>query len=44
VFRPGTTARAAPSAPGADVSHHKVMNPDQIKHELDLYLKEYERA
>jgi len=44
VFRPGTTARFAPPAPGADVSHHKVLSPDQIKRELDLYLKAYLRA
>lgn len=44
VFRPGTTTRVAPPAPGADTMHHKVASPDEIKRELDLYLKPYLRA
>jgi dihydrodipicolinate synthase/N-acetylneuraminate lyase len=44
VFAPGTTARIAPPAPGADLQHHVASSPEQIKHELDLYLKPYLRA
>lgn len=44
VFRPGTTTRVAPPAPGADTRHHRESTPDQIKRELDLYLKPYLRA
>jgi dihydrodipicolinate synthase/N-acetylneuraminate lyase len=44
VFRAGTTTRVAPPAPGADTSHHKPTNPDDIKRALDKYLKPYLRA
>jgi dihydrodipicolinate synthase/N-acetylneuraminate lyase len=44
VFRPGTTTRVAPPAPGADTRHRRESTPDQIKRELDLYLKPYLRA
>jgi dihydrodipicolinate synthase/N-acetylneuraminate lyase len=44
VFRPGTTTRAAPPAPGADSAHRKLMSPDEISHHLDIYLKPYLRA
>jgi dihydrodipicolinate synthase/N-acetylneuraminate lyase len=43
VFPPGTTTRLAPPAPGAD-SHRKVTSPDEIRHDLDTYLKPYFRA
>src|SRR6202453_2707053 len=43
VFRPGTTTRLAPPAPGADF-HRKVISPDEIRHDLDTYLKPYLRA
>jgi dihydrodipicolinate synthase/N-acetylneuraminate lyase len=43
VFPPGTTTRLAPPAPGAD-SHRKVTSPDEIRHDLDTYLKPYLRA
>jgi dihydrodipicolinate synthase/N-acetylneuraminate lyase len=43
VFRPGTTTRVAPPAPGAD-SRRKVTSPDEIRHDLDIYLKPYLRA
>src|ERR1700691_3866153 len=43
VFRPGTTTRVAPPAPGAD-SRRKVAGPDEIRHDLDTYLKPYLRA
>jgi hypothetical protein len=43
VFRPGTTTRVAPPAPGAD-SRRKVASPDEIRHDLDTYLKPYLRA
>jgi dihydrodipicolinate synthase/N-acetylneuraminate lyase len=43
VFRPGTTTRVAPPAPGAD-SHHRVSSPDEIRRELDTYLKPYLKA
>jgi dihydrodipicolinate synthase/N-acetylneuraminate lyase len=43
VFRPGTTTRVAPPAPGAD-SRRKVTSPYEIKHDLDTYLKPYLRA
>jgi dihydrodipicolinate synthase/N-acetylneuraminate lyase len=44
VFRPGTTTRVAPPAPGADSGRRKVTNPDEIRHDLDTYLKPYLRA
>ena len=44
VFRPGTTTRIAPPAPGADSSRRKVTNPDEIRRGLDTYLKPYLRA
>ena len=44
VFRPGTTARVAPPAPGANSSHRKVTSPDEIRRDLDTYLKPYLRA
>jgi dihydrodipicolinate synthase/N-acetylneuraminate lyase len=44
VFRPGTTTRMAPPAPGADTRHHRASTPDQIKRELNLYLKPYLRG
>ncbi len=43
VFRPGTTTRLAPPAPGAD-SRRKVTSPDEIRHDLDTYLEPYLRA
>jgi hypothetical protein len=44
VFRPGTSTRVAPPAPGADTRKRKPSNPDEIKHELDLYMKPYLNA
>src|SRR6202167_2943304 len=44
VFRPGTTTRVAPPAPGADTGRRKVTSPDEIRRELDTYLKPYLRA
>jgi dihydrodipicolinate synthase/N-acetylneuraminate lyase len=44
VLRPGTTSRVAPPAPGAETRHRKVSTPDEIKQELDKYLKPYLRA
>ncbi|HEY4051782.1 MAG TPA: dihydrodipicolinate synthase family protein [Acidobacteriaceae bacterium] len=44
VFRPGTTTRVAPPAPGADIGRRKVTSPDEIRHDLDTYLKPYLRA
>jgi dihydrodipicolinate synthase/N-acetylneuraminate lyase len=44
VFRPGTTARVAPPAPGADTQRRKTMSPEEISHHLDIYLKPYLRA
>jgi hypothetical protein len=44
VMRPGTTTRVAPPAPGADTHRHAAMSPDQIKAELDKYLRPYLRA
>jgi dihydrodipicolinate synthase/N-acetylneuraminate lyase len=44
VIRPGTTTRVAPPAPGADTHRHKPMSPDEIKAELDKYLRPYLRA
>ena len=43
VFRPGTTTRVAPPTPGAD-SRHRVTSPDEIRRELDTYLKPYLKA
>jgi len=44
VFRPGTTTRVAPPAPGADTQRRKTMSPEEISHHLDIYLKPYLRA
>jgi dihydrodipicolinate synthase/N-acetylneuraminate lyase len=44
VFKAGTTTRVAPPAPGADTQHHKQSTPDDIKRELDLYMKSDLRA
>jgi 4-hydroxy-tetrahydrodipicolinate synthase len=43
VFRPGTTTRVAPPAPGADTKH-KSTSPDEIKRALDTYLQPHLRA
>jgi dihydrodipicolinate synthase/N-acetylneuraminate lyase len=44
VFRPGTTTRVAPPAPGADTQRRKTMSPEEISRHLDIYLKPYLRA
>jgi dihydrodipicolinate synthase/N-acetylneuraminate lyase len=44
VFRPGTTTRVAPPAPGADTRRRKAMSTDEIRLELNTYLKPYLRA
>ena len=44
VFRPGTTTRVSPPAPGPDPRRHNVSSPDEIRHELETYLKPYLRA
>jgi dihydrodipicolinate synthase/N-acetylneuraminate lyase len=44
VFKPGTTTRVAPPAPGADTRHHRPTDPEEIKRELDKYLKPYLKA
>jgi dihydrodipicolinate synthase/N-acetylneuraminate lyase len=44
VFRPGTTTRVAPLAPGADTQRRKTMSPEEISHHLEIYLKPYLRA
>ena len=44
VFRPGTTARVAPPAPGADTQRRKTMSPEDISRHLETYLKPYLRA
>jgi 2-keto-3-deoxy-L-arabinonate dehydratase len=44
VFRPGTTTRVAPPAPGADTQRRKTMSPEEISNHLDIYLKPYLRA
>ena len=45
VFKPGTTTRVAPPAPGADTRpHRKPSDPEEIKRELDKYLKPYLKA
>src|SRR5277367_2354681 len=44
VFRPGTTTRVAPPAPGADTQRRKTMSPEEIRAHLDTYLKPYLRA
>jgi dihydrodipicolinate synthase/N-acetylneuraminate lyase len=44
VFRPGTTTRVAPPAPGADTRKRKPSDPEEIKRELDLYMKPYLKA
>lgn len=44
VFRPGTTTRVAPPAAGADTRPRNLTSPDEIKRDLDTYLKPYLRA
>jgi hypothetical protein len=44
VFRPGTTTRVAPPAPGADTRKRKPSDPSEIKRELDLYMQPYFKA
>lgn len=44
VFRPGTTTRVAPPAPGADTRRRKASSPDEISRDLEVYLKPYLRA
>jgi len=44
VFNPGTTTRAAPPAPGAAPRHSRPSDPEEIKRELDKYLKPYLKA
>jgi len=44
VFRPGTTTRIAPPAPGADTRKRKPSDPSEIKRELDLYMQPYFKA
>jgi hypothetical protein len=44
VFRPGTTTRVAPPAPGADTRRRKASSPDEISRDLKVYLKPYLRA
>lgn len=44
VFRPGTTTRVAPPAPGADTRKRKASDPEDIKRELDLYMKPHLKA
>jgi dihydrodipicolinate synthase/N-acetylneuraminate lyase len=44
VFRAGTTTRVAPPAPGADTRKRRPSDPEEIKHELDLYMKPYLKA
>jgi hypothetical protein len=43
VFRPGTTTRTASAAPVAD-PRRKGTSPDEIRRDLDTYLKPYLRA
>jgi hypothetical protein len=44
VFRPGTTTRVAPPAPGANTQRGKSMSPEEISRHMDIYLKPYLRA
>lgn len=44
VFKAGTTARVAPQAAGGDTPHRKPTSPEQIRLELDRYLKSHLRA
>jgi dihydrodipicolinate synthase/N-acetylneuraminate lyase len=44
VFKAGTTTRVAPPAPGADTRSRKASTPDDIKRELDMYMKSDLRA
>jgi dihydrodipicolinate synthase/N-acetylneuraminate lyase len=44
VFKPGTTTRVAPPAPGADTRKRKPSDPGEIKAELDLYMKPFLKA
>jgi dihydrodipicolinate synthase/N-acetylneuraminate lyase len=38
VFKPGTTTRVAPPAPGADARGRKASSPEDIRRELDMYM------
>ncbi len=44
VFRPGTTTRVVPPAAGAGPHLGEVTSPDEIKRDLDIYLRPYLRA
>jgi dihydrodipicolinate synthase/N-acetylneuraminate lyase len=44
VFQPGTTTRVAPPAAGAAPKHAPPSDPEEIKRELDKYLKPYLKA
>jgi dihydrodipicolinate synthase/N-acetylneuraminate lyase len=44
VFKPGTTTRVAPPAPGAETHPRAPSDPEEIKRELDKYLKPYLKA
>lgn len=44
VFRPGTTTRVAPPAPGADTRRRKPSTPDEISRDLEVYLKPHLRG
>ena len=44
VFKPGTTLRTAPAAPGSTTVHSPAESPEEIKRVLDSYMKSYLRA
>ena len=44
VFRPGTTTRVAPPGARRGNRHRKVTSPDEIRRDLDTYLKPYLRS
>jgi hypothetical protein len=44
VFKAGTTTRVARPAPGADTRGRKASTPDDIKRELDMYMRPDLRA
>jgi dihydrodipicolinate synthase/N-acetylneuraminate lyase len=44
IFKPGTIVRVAPAAAGAEIRHRPPSDPEDIKRELDKYLKLHLKA
>ncbi len=44
VFKPGSRTRMAPPAAGAEIKHARPSDPEQIRRQIEQYLKPYLRA